>query len=93
MCASNCSSRMLLSPKNRYRFQGMMQAASPHTQAESSTPQEGTTGGTPPSGFIANLYYAVSAGLVAKAAGVLGYREEEERYHRLSGEQFAVVNK
>ena len=44
-------------------------------------------------GFIANLYYAVSAGLVAKAAGVLGYREKEERYHRLSEEQFAAVKK
>lgn len=44
-------------------------------------------------GFIANLYYAVSAGLVAKAAHVLGYEEEEERYDRLSGEQFAVVKK
>ena len=41
--------------------------------------------------FIANLYYAVSAGLVAKAAHVLGYQEEEERYDRLSREQFAAV--
>lgn len=43
--------------------------------------------------FIANLYYAVSAGLVAKAAGVLGIRKEEEEYRRLSEEQFAVVKK
>ncbi len=41
--------------------------------------------------FIANLYYAVSAGLVAKAAHVLGYQEEEERYGKLSEEQFAAV--
>lgn len=43
--------------------------------------------------FIANLYYAVSAGLVAKAAGVLGRREEEEAYGKLSEEQFAEVKK
>lgn len=41
--------------------------------------------------FIANLYYAISAGIVAKAAGVLGYREEQERYQKLSDEQFAAV--
>lgn len=41
--------------------------------------------------FIANLYYAVSAGLVARAAHVLGYQEEEEKYERLSREQFAAV--
>ena len=41
--------------------------------------------------FIANLYYAISAGIVAKAAGVLGYREEQEKYQKLSEEQFAVV--
>lgn len=43
--------------------------------------------------FIANLYYAVSAGLVAKAARVLGKKEEEEAYQKLSDEQFAVVKK
>lgn len=43
--------------------------------------------------FIANLYYAVSAGLVAKVAGVLGFPKEEEEYHRLSKEQFEVVKK
>ena len=41
--------------------------------------------------FIANLYYAVSAGLVAKAARVLDRQEEEEVYQKLSDEQFAVV--
>lgn len=41
--------------------------------------------------FIANLYYAVSAGLVAKAARVLGRKEEAESYQRLSDEQFEVV--
>lgn len=43
--------------------------------------------------FIANLYYAVSAGLVAKAAEVLGFPQEEEEYRRLSEEQFEVVKK
>jgi len=43
--------------------------------------------------FIANLYYAVSAGLVAKAAGVLGLVQEEEEYRLLSEEQFEVVKK
>lgn len=43
--------------------------------------------------FIANLYYAVSAGLVAKAARVLGRMEEAESYERLSREQFAEVKK
>lgn len=43
--------------------------------------------------FIANLYYAVSAGLVAKAARVLGRKEEEQAYQRLSDEQFAAVKK
>ncbi len=41
--------------------------------------------------FIANVYYAASAGLVAKAAEVLGRREEAEKYDKLSREQFAVV--
>lgn len=41
--------------------------------------------------FIANVYYAASAGLVAKAAEVLGRREEAEKYDKLSQEQFAVV--
>lgn len=43
--------------------------------------------------FIANVYYGVSAGLVAKAAAVLGKKEEEERYRRLSQEQFAEVRR
>ncbi|MDO4283858.1 MAG: family 78 glycoside hydrolase catalytic domain [Eubacteriales bacterium] len=41
--------------------------------------------------FIANLYYAVSAGIVAKAAAVLGYESEEEYYRKLSEEQFSIV--
>lgn len=41
--------------------------------------------------FIANLYYAISAGIVAKAARVLGYDDAEEKYGRLSREQFGVV--
>lgn len=42
-------------------------------------------------GFIANLYYAVSAGIVAKSAAVLGYEEEEKTYRQLSEEQFRIV--
>lgn len=42
-------------------------------------------------GFIANLYYAVSAGIVAKSAAVLGYEEEEKTYSQLSEEQFNIV--
>ena len=43
--------------------------------------------------FIANLYYAVSAGLVAKAALLLGKAEDADRYQRLSDEQFDLVKK
>lgn len=43
--------------------------------------------------FIANLYYAVSAELVAKAAAVLGKEEEKEEYQKLSVEQFNIVKK
>lgn len=41
--------------------------------------------------FIANVYYAVSAGIVAKAAAVLGRVKEQERYAALSAEQFRIV--
>ncbi|MDO4283866.1 MAG: family 78 glycoside hydrolase catalytic domain [Eubacteriales bacterium] len=43
--------------------------------------------------FIANLYYAVSAGLVAKAAAVLGDEAARREYQALSDEQFAVVRR
>lgn len=43
--------------------------------------------------FIANLYYAVSAGLVANAAEVLGLEAEEKEYRALSEEQFETVKK
>lgn len=43
--------------------------------------------------FIANLYYAVSASLVAKAAEVLGREAEREEYQKLSSEQFDIVKK
>ncbi len=43
--------------------------------------------------FIANLYYAISAGLVAKAAGVIGKKAEQEEYQKLSDEQFDLVKK
>lgn len=43
--------------------------------------------------FIANLYYAVSAGIVADAAAVLGKKEEEAQYRALSEEQFDIVKK
>ncbi len=57
-----------------------------HPEAGEEQPLGGTD-----EGFIANLYYAVSAGLVAKAAHVLGYKEEEERYERLSEREFGNV--
>lgn len=41
--------------------------------------------------FIANLYYAVSAGIVADAASVLHKKDDEQRYRKLSEEQFAIV--
>lgn len=53
---------------------------------------EGVRGATDEE-FIANLYYAVSAGIVAKAAKALGREAEQEAYQRLSEEQFAVVKK
>lgn len=43
--------------------------------------------------FIANLYYAISAGLVAKAAAVIGKKAEQEEYQKLSDEQLDVVKK
>ena len=43
--------------------------------------------------FIANLYYAVSAGLVANAAEVLGLEAEEKEYRALSEAQFETVKK
>lgn len=43
--------------------------------------------------FIANLYYGVSAELVAKAAAVLGYQAELEEYQRLSEAQYEVIKK
>lgn len=43
--------------------------------------------------FIANLYYAVSAGLVASAARVLKLEDEERKYRTLSREQFEIVKK
>lgn len=49
-------------------------------------------GGTPVE-YIANIYYAASAGLVAKAAHVLGYAQEEKKYAKLSEEQFEEVKK
>lgn len=43
--------------------------------------------------FIANVYYAAMAGLVSKAAAVLGKTEDAAEYERLSKEQFALVKK
>ena len=40
--------------------------------------------------FIANLYYAVSAGLVANAAAVLGLEAEEKEYRALSEEHLRL---
>ncbi|MCM1299112.1 MAG: glycoside hydrolase family 78 protein [Firmicutes bacterium] len=41
--------------------------------------------------FIANIYYAASADIVSKAAGVLGKEKEEKEYKALSNEQFNAV--
>ena len=41
--------------------------------------------------FIANIYYAVSAGLVARAAKILGKSAEAVEYQALSEAQFAAV--
>jgi alpha-L-rhamnosidase len=43
--------------------------------------------------YIANVYYAASAELVAKAAAVLGYTEEEKKYRALADQQFAEVKR
>ncbi|MDE5931333.1 MAG: alpha-L-rhamnosidase, partial [Lachnospiraceae bacterium] len=43
--------------------------------------------------FLANLHYAVSAELVAKAAAVLGYEEDWAAYQALHDEQIAEVKK
>ncbi|MCX4305674.1 MAG: family 78 glycoside hydrolase catalytic domain [Acetatifactor sp.] len=44
-------------------------------------------------GFIANIYYAASAGIVARAAKILGKTREAENYQRLSEEQFDEVKR
>lgn len=41
--------------------------------------------------FIANLYYAVSAEIVGKVAGILGFSKEKEIYQRLAETQFDYV--
>ena len=42
-------------------------------------------------GFIANLYYAASAEIVAKAAAVLGREKEAREYRALAEEQYGYV--
>lgn len=51
---------------------------------------EGDYGGTD-SGFIASVYYAHSAGLVAKSARILGKQEEAVRYDKLAGKVLQEV--
>ena len=43
--------------------------------------------------FLAELYYAVSAGLTAKAAGILQKKEEHEKYESLSQQIFSYIRK
>ena len=43
--------------------------------------------------FLAELYYAVSAGLTAKAAGVLGYEKEQKKYGELSRNVFSYIKR
>lgn len=42
-------------------------------------------------GFIADIYYAVSAGIVAKAAKIIGCEDEAEAYKKISDKQFTKV--
>ena len=44
-------------------------------------------------GYIDNVYYAASAGIVAKAARVLGYEADAKTYQALCDEQFEEVKK
>lgn len=44
-------------------------------------------------GYIANIYYAASADIVAKAAGILGKEKDAEEYAALSAQQFEEVKK
>lgn len=60
---------------------------------DNSNPGPETVMGGTDEEFIANLYYAISAGLVAKAAGVLEKKAEQEAYQKLSDEQFEIVKK
>jgi alpha-L-rhamnosidase len=47
--------------------------------------------GATDTGFIANLYYAASAEIVAKAAKVLGRAEDEKAYRALADQQYQLV--
>lgn len=49
-------------------------------------------GGTD-AGFIANIYYAYNAGILAKAAEILGKGKDAEEYKKLSRQQFEEVKK
>lgn len=42
-------------------------------------------------GFLAGVYYAASAEILAKTAGILGDRQAEKKYSELSAQQFASV--
>lgn len=49
--------------------------------------------GSTDEGFIAYVYYAASASILAKAAHLLGKTEDEKFYEKISEEQFAFVKK
>lgn len=51
------------------------------------------TYGATDEGFIANLYYAASSGIVAKSAELLGYWEEKEKYEHLCNRQMDIIRK
>lgn len=43
--------------------------------------------------FLANVYYAISAGIVAKAAYILDKKKEHKEYKKLSQDQFDIIRK
>ena len=51
----------------------------------------GNVYGATDEGYIADIYYAASAELTAKAAAVLGRKEEEKQYREIAEKQWRVV--
>jgi len=51
----------------------------------------GEVKGATEEGFIASIYYAASAGILSRAAGILGRREDEAAYGALADQEFDAV--